>query len=87
VIAYHRFRSLPEPTTEDAVELLTAWEFDRGEEVAVFLVRVATTWRHDKLPELEWVITLEDDIILHDWTVKGIIAAVVKLAERRGVSL
>lgn len=87
VTAYRRFRSMPEPTTDDAIALLIEWEFDPGEEIAVFLVRPARLWRHQMLPEPEWAITLEDGVVLHHWTVTQILAAVTKLAERQEVAL
>jgi hypothetical protein len=73
--------------TGDAEELLRAWQFVPGEEIAVFLVRTARIWRHQLLPEPDWVVSLESGVVLHDWTVKQTIRAVQKLAERLGIPL
>jgi hypothetical protein len=85
--AYDRFRSIAEPTTQDAEALLGAWQFDPGEQITVYLVRPARVWRHTLLAEPDWGIALEDGAVLHDWTVRQVLAAVTKLAERSGIVL
>lgn len=87
VAEVHRFRSITEPTTEDAESLLRAWQFSPGEQITVYLVRPARIWRHALLAEPDWVIALEEGAVLHNWTVQQILAAVTKLAERSAIAL
>jgi hypothetical protein len=87
VVAFARFCGIPEPSTDDAIPLLLEWRFAPTEEIPIFLARTAQLWRHEKLPETDWAISLENGILLHDQTVYRIKAAVTKLAEREGIAL
>lgn len=87
VAAATRYRDLAEPTTSDAAALLQAWGFTPGPVVAFAITRRAQRWHHDLLPEVDYLIHLEADMVLDYYFSERILRAVMKLAERQGVLL
>jgi hypothetical protein len=78
---------MAEPTTQDAEALLSLWQFSPGGPIRLGFVRPARVWRHALLTEPDWVIVLEEGVVLHDWTAGRVLAAVMKLAERSRIAL
>jgi hypothetical protein len=87
VTEFHRFRLMAEPTTQDAEALLNAWQFTPGDPITLGFIRPARIWRHALLVEVDWVIVMEEGVVLHSWTVAQVVGAVTKLAQRQGIAL
>jgi len=78
---------MTEPTTQDAEALLSAWKFGATGPITLGFVRPAWIWRHSLLVEADWVIVLEEGVVLHDRVIDKVVAAVMKVAERSGIAL